>query len=513
MKTISVQAMKDVDYRTIHEGGISAQRLMKRAGAGVASEIKYFLEDLPLRHKQRVVILCGKGNNGGDGYVVADILSDQIEVAVYSTCPVEDLKDDALFYARSLLSLNKASYSVKALLKPEDFRNGDIVVDALLGTGTQGPLRAPYDQWISCLNLAGLPVIAVDIPSGLNGDTGKIESNAVIADMTVAIAFPKSGMFVNSGPEVCGSLRCVDIGIPADYSNTLVNAFNVVTQADIKDCLQRLPRNSHKGNRGQVVTIAGSQKYKGAPILTGRAALCSGAGLSVVCVPESAQISAPICNSLILSDVKDSGCGVFSAQSINNIVENTDSADAIVIGPGLSIDQDVGSIIEIMCSLNVPLILDADALNLISLNKGLYKRRASTVLTPHPGEMKRLLDAFDLSEYQGKSRTDQALKLSSLTGAVVVLKGQHTVVASPDGEWSLNTSGTPALATAGSGDVLCGVIAAFLAIGMNPYIASQAGCFVHGLAAELYQGAARGLVADDLIHLIPLALRNINPLA
>ena len=133
MKTISVQAMKDVDYRTIHEGGISAQRLMKRAGAGVASEIKYFLEDLPLRHKQRVVILCGKGNNGGDGYVVADILSDQIEVAVYSTCPVEDLKDDALFYARSLLSLNKASYSVKALLKPEDFRNGDIVVDALLG--------------------------------------------------------------------------------------------------------------------------------------------------------------------------------------------------------------------------------------------------------------------------------------------------------------------------------------------------------------------------------------------
>lgn len=513
MKSISVEEMRMLDQRTINEAGISGRILMERAGLGVAAEIDEFVQQLPARHRRRIVVLCGKGNNGGDGYVLAQALSKTYAVIVYSVCAIEELAGDASYYAKELISANKISVIQKQHLSQEDFLQGDIVVDAMLGTGAKGALRSPFDQWITLLNSTGLPVVAVDIPSGLDGDSGEVESSAVVADMTVTIGFPKNGMFLNKGLGVCGRIRVIDIGIPVVYSNELINAREITMNSDVRVLLQRLPRNSHKGMNGRVVTIGGSSLYKGAPFLAAKSALRSGAGLSVVCVPETADISNSTCHSLIVEEVSDSGRGVFSADSLDELGTAISNADSLVVGPGLTVNDDLIPVIEYVCGIDKPVVLDADALNIIAGNPAIYRKELTAVLTPHPGEMKRLLKGFGLEELLSKSRLDQAVALSRELDAVVVLKGHRTVVASPDGRYSINGSGTAALATAGSGDVLSGIVAAFLAHGLDLYDSARAGCFIHGLASELFCGAERGLTADELVDLISVALKYVSPVA
>jgi len=513
MKSVSVEDMRTLDQRTIHEMDVSGRELMKRAGLGVAVEVEAFVERLPLRHRSRIVILCGKGNNGGDGYVIAHALSKKYNVIVYSVCGVHDLNGDARYYADVLLDAGVVLISVKQELVSSDFKQGDVVVDALLGTGSHGALRSPYDQWVSLLNSAQLPVVAVDIPSGLNGDTGTMTPWAVVADLTVTIGFPKKGMFLNDGIETCGSLRCVDIGIPTEFLYQLDGAEEVVMSSDIKPMLQRLPRNSHKGTNGRVVVIGGSALYKGAPLLAAEAALKAGAGLSVACVPVSSCIANQSCCSLILKEVADSGSGTFSVESLVDLKQAVLNAEALVVGPGITTNKQLLPVIEYLCSIGGPVVLDADALNIIAGNPQLYKTKLAAVLTPHPGEMSRLLKGFELGSLLESSRVEQALALSKKTEAVVVLKGHRTVVASPDGQYSLNTSGTAALATAGSGDVLTGVIASFLASGLSLFQAAQAACFVHGMGSELSCGAERGFTADELVSLIPYAIKYVSPVA
>jgi len=511
MKSISVEQMRELDHMAIETAGIPGRRLMLRAGLGVAECAVEFLSHIADRHRRRIVVLCGKGSNGGDGYVIAQSLYDDhgYRVQVYSVCPKDELNGDASFYAEQLTS--DISFDVIQELDVSCFEKGDLIIDALLGTGANGPLRPPYDNWISTVNSLALPVISVDIPSGLNGNKGTVEPVAVKADMTVTIAQPKNGMFLEQGPELCGLLRCVDIGIPQKYVDAEKSTLDILFDYDIRQFLPRQPMSSHKGTNGHVLVIGGSKKYRGAPLLTGGASLCSGAGLVFVAVPQSSQIGPGDIHSLIVQDVADSGHGTFSDESVPTLLDMAQKADSVAVGPGMTDDCRSLAVIKYLMQLDKPVVFDADALNLIARNKFIFSREAPTVLTPHPGEMKRLLESFRLKQLISSSRVDQARALADVTGTVIVLKGHHSVIASPLGELSINSSGSPALATAGSGDVLAGIIAAFLARGINAFDSAKAGVFIHGLAGELSMNGQRGLIADDLLGLIPQAMRQISP--
>ncbi|OGV58197.1 MAG: hypothetical protein A2X49_03260 [Lentisphaerae bacterium GWF2_52_8] len=512
MKAVSAAQMRTLDKRTIEEAGISGELLMARAGIGAGKIIASFLRSLPGIHAQRIILLAGKGNNGGDAYVAARFLRENfspIPVIVYSICNPDELPKDAKTHALRLPA--DVPCIVKNELGKHDFMPGDIIVDALLGTGSTGAPRQPCDQWIKIVNASGLPVIALDIPSGLDASDGTCAETAMRADMTIAMGLPKRGFFLNRGPGLCGLLRCVDIGIPDAFVAETKSDINVTMHEDIRPLLPRLPADSHKNSCGRVLVAGGSSAYPGAPALSANAALRSGAGLVFLAFPSAANVKNDT-NAIIPRALPDAGCGVFCAESLASLEDLAASVDAVVFGPGISQENGILPVLGWACRLEKALVLDADALNLLAANpKILPSRNAPLILTPHPGEMRRLLDGFGLKTENERSL--QALSLAQKTGGIVVLKGHRSIVASPDGNWAVNGSGSPALATAGSGDVLSGTIGAFLAAGMPAFDAARAAVFAHGLAGELSPFGDRGLIADELPELIPLALRELSPFA
>ena len=513
MKIISVNQMRELDRRTIEEAQVLGSALMEKAGIRSGEEILKYLEKIDISHVKRFVLLAGKGNNGGDVYVIAKFLYDNYfaDIIIYSICPINELKGDAKYHAE-LLPCDIQVY-VKPELSNNDFRRGDIIIDGLLGTGFKGILRKPYDNWIGTVNKAKLPVIAIDIPSGLNGDTGFVSEDAVKADLTITIAQPKTGLIIEQGPEYCGQLTVVDIGIPEKYVDEACSELSLFTEADAYSMISRVPVNSHKNSLGSVLVVGGSLLYPGAPFLAGKAALRSGAGLVTVAVPASAGIKNHGIFSLITRKIPDSGAGFFTKESIPEVMQLANVADTIVIGPGMS-DND--SCLELMAeifTLDKPLIIDADALNLIAIKPGILKKNSKYIFTPHPGEAKRLYNGFELSGYTEENRILQAKALVEKTGGTVVLKGHRTVVVTENNTVSINGSGCPALATAGSGDVLAGIIAANSACGMCSFDAAALSVFVHGLAGEIGNNGMRGLIADDLADLIPTALKKLSPFA
>lgn len=509
MKVITVEQMRELDSRTINEAGIPGAELMETAGVGAAEHIIDYVSSLYPGHIKRFVILAGKGNNGGDGYVIAKFLLENYhaEVVIYAVCSPEKLIGDAKYHAD--LVKNSVGLIVDEI---PSFHKGDIIIDALLGTGTQGGLKPPYDSWIAAVNSAGVPVIAIDIPSGLNGDDGTVATDAVLADITVTMGLPKRGMLLNQGPDLCGQIKCVDIGIPAEFIAEIPSEIDLVFEQDIK-CLGRRPSNSYKNKNGHLLVIGGSRNYPGAPILCAKAAMRSGAGLVTVAIPQSAYISQPDMNSLIVRRVPDSGRGTFSETSADELNQLINQADAIAVGPGITTGDEVLEMLDAIIDTDKPVVWDADALNILARNQSLIDRESATVLTPHPGEMQRLLNGFNLTSAMLKDRISQAVALAEKTGAVTVLKGNHSVIAAKQHPLTINSSGSAALATAGSGDVLTGIIGAFLAQGIAAFDAAKFAVFIHGLAGEQTPLGIRGLTADDLIDLIPVAMQQISPFA
>ena len=509
MKIISVKQMRDLDARTINEAGIPGATLMETAGVGAAEYIIDYASSLYPKHVKRFIILAGKGNNGGDGYVVAKFLQEnyQTEVVIYSVCSSDELTGDAEFHA----DLIKNSIDIIVGEVPV-FKKGDIIIDALLGTGTQGALRPPYDAWIAAVNASGMPVIALDIPSGMNGDDGSVTTDAVTADITVTMGLPKRGMLFGKGPELCGEVKCVDIGIPAQYTAETESDIDMIFDRDIS-CLHRRPANSYKNKNGNLLVIGGSRDYPGAPFLTAKAAMRSGAGLVTVAVPQSAAISIPEMHSLIIRRVQDAGTGTFSEDSADELNELISNADAIVIGPGITTANEVIEMLDAVIDIDKSVVWDADALNILSSNQSLIVRESETVFTPHTGEMQRLLRGFNLTSALTQDRISQAVALTEKTGAVTVLKGNNSIIASSGKPVAVNSSGSPSLATAGSGDVLTGIIGALIAQGIEAFDAAKFAVFIHGLAGEQTSLGIRGLTADDLIDLIPVAMQQISPFA
>ncbi|HBC85376.1 MAG TPA: hypothetical protein DCZ94_00320 [Lentisphaeria bacterium] len=512
MKTVTSDQMRELDRLTI-ESGTPGKILMERAGEGATCHILEFISTLHPSHVRRFVILAGKGNNGGDAYVVARLLSEKtsLPVKIFSTCSSNELSGDAKLNAGRIPE--GISCEFRSEMNKKDFSDGDIIIDGLLGTGISGLLRKPYKQWIEAVNASGKPVISLDIPSGLNGDDGSTAGAVIKADLTISIGLPKRGLFEGSGTESCGRLRHVDIGIPLKFTGKISSDIDAIFAQDMKHFLGRLEMNSHKGSRGHVLVIGGSRKYRGAPFLSGLSALRSGAGLATVATPENVH-AVPKTLSLIVRKISDDGTGYFTASSLPELLGLIKKSDSLAIGPGMSDESSVKEMLLSAGNFEKPAVFDADALNIISKQPSIIlKRKFPSVLTPHPGEMKRLLAGFGLAKLVDADRLLQARSLAEKTNSVIVLKGHRTVIASKKCTPAVNTSGSPALSTAGSGDVLSGMIASFIAQGFSPFAASVFAVFIHGLAGENGKFGNRGLIADDLPALIPVTMKKISPFA
>ena len=500
MKAVSGTLMRSVEAAAIQNGLADSWAMMTRAGEALAREAAAY-HDCGAFY----AVLAGKGNNAGDGFVAAKLLCEHgFDVRIFHTSPAEDLRGDAL---RAWNELPR-EIERRQELHAADLA-GAVVIDALLGTGFGGTLREPWLHWINLLNYLNVPVIAADLPSGLDADDGEVRGGAAVrADVTVTFGYPKTGMLKGRGPALCGRIRVIDIGLPDETDDSITRFVPCTGLADVRRSLNLHPVafDTYKQKRGHVAVIGGSRDYPSAPFLTAEAALRAGAGLVTVYVPASMEIVCAPPKALIVKRLPDDGNGVFSAESAGAL-DLPLNISAVAAGMGMNTaEETVPFLRKLMASAQCPLLLDADALNLIAKHPSLlHELGTATVITPHEGEMRRLEAALGLVSGT-RSRVERAEALAKFTALHVALKGVRTVVMSPHGDYALNLSGSPVLATAGSGDILSGIVAALASASDSVFAAAGNGVFLHGLLGELDAPlAGRGLIADDLLTRIPAA--------
>lgn len=508
MKSYSAARMRELDRRTIEEYGIPGAALMENAGTALTRAVLRFSACLTA---PEFVILAGKGNNGGDAYVTArQLYLHGHPVHLFMAARPDELTGDAaeMFEAMPQELKNEARFD----FTPDDIPEQAVIIDGLLGTGIRGEVREPFATWIRFVNDSNAPVVAIDIPSGLNADDGTAPL-CVTADLTVTMAGVKTGMLVEQGPAASGRIEVARIGIPDDYLEEADDGLPVFTNIDARALLRREPFDTFKNRRGHLAVIGGSRNYAHAPFLSAEAALRTGSGLVTLLLPETAEIHCIVRKALILRRLSTNGDPVFNAVSLPELEQELADKAALAAGPGMMDRMETVPFLYKLIQAEKPLVLDADALNLIAQNPALLESHGeSVILTPHPGEMRRLQAAFGLDGQ--KPRIEQALDLAAQTGCVVILKGCRSVVASPDGSYSLNLSGCPALATAGSGDTLTGICGSFLAQGYSAFDAARLGAYLHGLAGEILSPCgSRGVIADDLASAAARAIHRIRPTA
>ena len=489
MKSLSVDRMRAAE-RAAAEAGLSEEKMMELAGLGAARIVEAEFRRRP--GCRRVVIAAGKGNNAGDGLVAAAALA--VPVVIAAAAPLETLKGAAAYHAKRLPA------SVPVIPAAEvTFRRDDLIVDALLGTGCSGTVREPLAGVIRRINASGAPIIALDLPSGLNGDTGEAEL-AVTADLTITFGAPKRGLVAGRGPELAGPIRLAEIGIPPE--DLAGDGPDLFTEVDAAPLLGRLPYDTHKNRRGRVLAAAGSARYPGAAALTALGALRTGAGYLRLAFPGAAPA---LPAAVVRLPLPATSGGTFGRAAIPALLAALDTADAVAAGPGWDRNAELETVLNALIDHAPRGVLDAEALRLLPFAGRTLG--GNWILTPHPGEAAALLAALDLPE--PRSRVEIAQLLARRFDAVTVLKGPQSVTAAPDGRYSLNASGSPALAVAGSGDVLTGAAAALLAAGLPPFDAARLAVYLHGRAGET--APRRGLIADDLPERIRDAMAELSP--
>ena len=489
--------------RATQDAGIPAQLLMERAGRAVARTAVDLVGGV---YGRRAVVVCGKGNNGGDGLVAARHLARWgMRVTVVAVETVDALREPA---ARNLVRLEEVGVRARgwsAAALAHELARADVAIDAIFGTGFRG---FPEDEWadaIDGLNEGPAPVVAVDIPSGVNGATGAVEGDAVRADVTVTFGAAKVGAVLLPGAEYAGAVRVVDIGFPDELVRA--DAF-LVEASDVAGWLPTRPIDTHKRATGVLVVVAGSRGMTGAPVLVAEAAARIGAGLVTVAAP--AEIVPTIQTHLTeatFAPLPATGSGSVAREALAPALELLERADALAIGPGLTTDDETaGFVRDLVRASPVPVVVDADALNAFAgRTADLADRKADAVLTPHAGEFARLsgLDARELDA----DRLGHVRRLAHDAGAVTLLKGSRTIVVDERGAARINPTGGPVLATAGSGDVLTGMIGGLVARGLAPSDAAAAAAFVHGVAGMLAgRLAGDGTLAGDIARAIPDAI-------
>ncbi len=504
--------MRLLDSRAIHEGGISGEKLMFTAGFSLASAIEEYIAELKKNEIdiKHIVFLAGKGNNAGDAFVAAKILYDTQSCCIHLHCMVREdsLSGDALKMFQAMPSELKSR--IKYTLEKEDLVNCDLIIDGLLGTGFRGELRGDYGKWITLANNSDCHIVSIDLPSGMEADTGKSAECAIRADLTVSMANAKKGMLTEEGALLSGRIRVMDIGIPEKYVEDILNYELCTTFSDVKHLFAREKNSIHKNIRGHVLVLGGSSLYCGAPLLAGESALRAGAGLVSILLPRGTEIFGNTPKAVMLRHIAGNKEGFFDSSSIGETKLLAEKADKIVIGPGMGTHKDILPFLEYILQQEKYVVADADALNLLAENTTLFHTKKCTlILTPHEGEMRRLEKGFSLDSTL--PRQERIQNLAAKTSSYIIFKGCRTLVCTPDGKYAVNLSGTPGLATAGSGDILAGICGAMVKEKTDIFSALRGAVFLHGLLGETVNpSGSRGVIADDLLSYIPAAMRKIN---
>jgi hydroxyethylthiazole kinase-like uncharacterized protein yjeF len=486
--------MRAVDAWAIEEQGVPSLDLMERAGIGLARVAARAARPGPVR------IVVGKGNNGGDGLVAARVLrEDGHEVEVLATAPLEELRGDALANLERLPGDPPDPFDAGRLV------GSGVVVDALLGTGFEGVPREPLAGAIAAINAQDAPVVACDVPSGVNASNGEVEGEAVRAEATATFHGSKVGLHVEPGKGHSGEVKVVEIGVPRGAP---ASAATGLISERVLDLYPRRRRSGSKFDSGVVVVAGGSAGLTGAPTMAARSASRAGAGYVQVAVPESAQAAIDMRLLEQMSRGLPDEYGSHAPAGVPIVVEMAERAGALVLGPGLGRTDGAGEFArELARTVEVPLLVDADGLNAHSGRLELLRgRQAPTVLTPLVGELARLLER-ETDEVKAR-RLACAREAAERSGAVVLLKGDDTIVVAPGVPAAISPGATPALATAGSGDVLSGLIGALLAKGLGGFVAAALGTLAHALAgrAAAERFGADHVVAGDVIDALPYGL-------
>jgi NAD(P)H-hydrate epimerase len=512
IKAVTAKQMRDMDRRAIEEMGVPSLVLMENAGLAVARAIR---EKIPELRGSRVNIFAGKGNNGGDGLVVArHLINAGADVAVFLVATMAEVKGDA---KANLDAFTAMGGKVKEFIIERHIKNfklkfahTTVVVDALMGTGAVSAPKGFYGRVIEVMNAQGRLKVAVDIPSGILSDSGVVPGVCFKADVTVTFGAPKVGMLIHPARAFVGELTVADISIPAKVLAESPCVAYVPEPRDIRAMLPKRPADAHKGVFGHLLLACGSTGMGGAGVLAALAALRAGTGLVTLAAPSGVAVAYETwALEAIGLPLPQTQSGGIAEEAFDRFINAVEGKTAVLIGPGLGQDPSTGRFIRrAVAHIDKPLVLDADGLNLIKDDAGVLKnRKAPTIITPHPGEMARLVKKTTMQVQS--DRLGEALALARETGAVVVLKGAGTVIALADGRAFINPTGNHGLASGGTGDALAGLIGGLLAQGAEPENAAIAGVYIHGMTADIFaakHGDPRSLIASDIIALLPEAI-------
>lgn len=517
LKILSGKQMREIDRKAIEELKIPGIILMENAGRSVCEQVIEII-DSTKNEINSVLVICGKGNNGGDGFVAArHLIENNIQTTVISIAMKDNLSASALINHNILEHFAEIIYFEEIGL--DKLRNmvseSGIIIDAILGTGLNSPVKGNIKDIINSVNeYAEDFIVAVDIPSGINSDTGEIMDVAIVADYTITFHAIKSGLVNYPGAKYSGETIVSPIGIPefltegADFNSRLI------TENYIHNTLPIRQESSHKGTFGKVFNVAGSAGMTGAAYLCALSSLKAGAGYSILAAPQSiVPIISSMTPEIVYVSLDETDEKAVSERALDKALEKSRDADIYLIGPGLGTDKStiefVSQFIQQLTDRGKSIIADADALNCLALRENNFYLQSNSLITPHPKELSRLMN-IPVEEIL-KDRIKYARIAAEKFNTIVVLKGAHTVIAEPNGNIYINPTGNSGLATAGSGDVLSGMIAGFAAQGLNLKDAAIVGVYLHGLTGDI---AAKelteySLTAAELLNYIPSAIKQV----
>ncbi|MBO5244825.1 MAG: NAD(P)H-hydrate dehydratase [Selenomonadales bacterium] len=510
MRLVTAAEMRELERVAIEEYGIPSIVLMENAARQTADLIGTRLGSLK---DKRILIFAGKGNNGGDGLAVARYMVNRgAAVHVLFCGDPEANKGDALTNRRIIEAMGIGLTAVDGENDIDRIRRmiavSDCLVDALLGIGFSGQLRDGMRRITELMNASGKYIIAVDVPTGVHADSGKVAVGAVRAHDTITFGVCKLGLVLYPGAVHCGRITIASIGIPEKPASQAGSVQVIDDDCTVDTEAMRLPY-THKGSAGRVVIAGGSTGLTGAAVLASTSALRSGAGLVTVCAPAAVnQILEIKTTEAMTMPLADTQAGTLSIDAVEPLLEQANRADVLVIGPGLGRHEETANLVEeVICRAEVPLVIDADALYAISRRpEGLSEAKALPIITPHPGEMANLLH-IGIAEVNA-CRIEVAREAAQQFNSIVVLKGARTVVAYPDGDVYLNVCGNEGMATGGMGDVLAGAIGALIAQGLSSHEAAVTGVRLHAMAGDIAaQDGKLGLTAGDAADAMRLAIR------
>lgn len=512
MKIATTNQMREMDRQTIQDYEVPGLILMENTALGFIEVLKDHFGPLD---KKRIAVVCGKGNNGGDGLAIARHLSHRYKAQVQIL-----LVADSKAYEGDALANYKMAENYRIEIQvAKDFKyeNFDFIIDAIFGTGFKGGVDESTSSIIENMNNSGQTIISVDVPSGLDSDSGTAEGAVIEATLTVTFGLAKYGLLVYPGADYVGELVLVDIGISDIISDASdINTFTIESN-DVREWLppRKNRRDTNKGTYGHVIAFAGSRGFAGAAILVAEAAQRAGSGLVTLAIPDDLEKDivsrlSPVIMTSGLSQARDSS---FSIHAVPEALALVESATVVALGPGIGLGDQVAEFVyEFVARCSVPLVIDADALTILAKTEDqgqsiIKNRKSTTILTPHPAELGRLLGITTESVQNDRlTAIKQAVKLY---GCVVLLKGSRTLISDSSGKIYLNMTGNPGLSSGGSGDTLTGIVAGMLAQNLEALPAAAAAAFLHGLAGDLVarknQGAT-GIIATDLISHIPRAI-------